>query len=171
MRAADLGRLGAETPAGRYRGGIDATACPRPLVPEGTSRRDEILAVCVVLAIGAHLLFAQLTFVFAVLLQLTTKVTRWRLSWLAIPAAAGSGLGRAGPRAAWPATPGAVRVVGYLGERALAAHLSAHYPGVADSGPGCRGKAPVAVWQARWRPLAGWRAASSDESAAPARPA
>ena len=38
----------------------------RYLVPRGLPRRDEILAVCVVLAIGAHVLFAQLTIVFAV---------------------------------------------------------------------------------------------------------
>jgi hypothetical protein len=71
----------------------------RYLVPRGLPRRDEILAVCVVLAIGAHVLFAQLTIVFAVLFHLTTKVTRWRLSWLAIPVAAGLGRGRPPGRA------------------------------------------------------------------------
>ncbi|MGD0242688.1 MAG: hypothetical protein ABSB59_20480 [Streptosporangiaceae bacterium] len=87
----------------------------RYLVPRGLPRRDEILAVCVVLAILVHLLFAQLTIVFAAIFHLTTKTTRWRLSWLVIPAAAGLAGVAAGPRAAVAGyTAGATRVAGYL---------------------------------------------------------
>src|SRR5690349_16778471 len=107
----------------------------RYLVPRGLPRRDEIIAVCAVLAIGAHLLFAQLTFVFAVLFHLTTKVTRWRLSWLAIPAAAGLAWAATGPRAAMAGyTAGAGRVVGYLSDSGHQAehllHVTAAFAGI-----------------------------------------
>src|SRR6266700_7635064 len=107
----------------------------RYLVPRGLPRRDEILAVCVVLAIGAHVLFAQLTIVLAVLFHLTTKVTRWRLSWLAIPAAAGMAGAAAGPRAALAGyTAGAARVGGYLGDSGHQAdhllHFTAAFAGI-----------------------------------------
>jgi hypothetical protein len=89
----------------------------------------------VVLAIGAHVLFAQLTIVFAVLFHLTTKVTRWRLSWLAIPAAAGLAGAAAGPRAALAGyTAGAARVAGYLADSGHQAdhllHLTAAFTGI-----------------------------------------
>src|SRR5689334_5021386 len=100
----------------------------RYLVPRGFPRRDEILAVCVVLAIGVHLLFAQLTFVVAVLFHLTTKATRWRLTWLAIPAAAGLAWAAAGPRAAVAGyTAGAARVAGYLGDSGHQAEHLMHF--------------------------------------------
>src|SRR5271166_4302491 len=59
----------------------------RYLVPQGLPRRGEILAVCVVLVVVAHLLFAQLTIIIAAAFYLITKITRWRLSWLLVPAA------------------------------------------------------------------------------------
>jgi len=58
----------------------------RYLVPRDLPRRGEILAACVVIAVLGHLLFAQLTLVLAVVFSLTTRVTRWRLSWLLVPA-------------------------------------------------------------------------------------
>ena len=58
----------------------------RYLVPKGLPRRGEILAACVVVAVVAHVLFAQLTLVLAALFVLTTRATRWRLSWLTVPA-------------------------------------------------------------------------------------
>ena len=61
----------------------------RYLVPRGLPRRDEILAVCLVFAVLAHVLFAQLTIILAVVFYLITRVTRWHLSWLAVPAAVG----------------------------------------------------------------------------------
>jgi hypothetical protein len=61
----------------------------RHLIPAGLPRRGEVLAVCAV-AIGvAHLLLAQLTLVLAVAFAVAGKVSRWRLSWLLAPAAAG----------------------------------------------------------------------------------
>src|SRR5580700_1490122 len=60
----------------------------RYLIPRGLPRRDEILAACVVLVVLAHVLFAQLTIILAAVFYLITKMTRWRLSWLAVRAAA-----------------------------------------------------------------------------------
>src|ERR1700684_4052238 len=60
----------------------------RYLVPRGFPRRAEILAACVVLLVLGHVLFGQLTIIVAAVLYLITKLTRWRLSWLVLPAAA-----------------------------------------------------------------------------------
>jgi hypothetical protein len=51
--------------------------------------RGEVLAAAAVLIVLAHALFAQLTGLIAVACHLTGRTTRWRLSWLATPAAAG----------------------------------------------------------------------------------
>ena len=89
----------------------------RYLVPRGLPRRDEILAVCVVLIVLAHVLFAQLTIILAVVFYLITKMTRWRLSWLAIPAVAGlvwtAAIGLRAAAAGFAAGPG--RIADYLG--------------------------------------------------------
>jgi hypothetical protein len=54
-----------------------------------------------VLVLLAHLLFAQLTFVLAVVFAGISKASRWRLSWLTVPAACGLAWTLAiGPRAA-----------------------------------------------------------------------
>ena len=89
----------------------------RYLVPMGLPRRDEILAVCVVLTVLAHVLFAQLTIVLAALFSLITRMTRWRLSWLTVPVAVGlAGTAAAGPRtAAARFADGPARVADYLG--------------------------------------------------------
>jgi hypothetical protein len=91
----------------------------RYLIPRGVPRRGEFLAASAVLVVLAHVLFAQLTLVIAVVLWLTTKITRWRLSWLAAPAAAGLVWTLAeGPRAAAAGfADGPAQVVGYLGAR------------------------------------------------------
>jgi len=131
----------------------------RYLVPRGLPRRDEILAVCVVLAIGAHLLFAQLTMVFAVLFYLVTKVTRWRLSWLAIPAAVGLAWAAAGPRAAVAGyTAGAARVAGYLGDSGhQAEHLMHFTAAFAGLGTWLPRQLPLALLAgAAEAALAGW---------------
>ncbi len=60
----------------------------RYLVPRGFPRRGELLAACVVLTVLVHVLLAQLTIIVAAVLFLVTKLTRWRLSWLILPAAA-----------------------------------------------------------------------------------
>jgi hypothetical protein len=63
-----------------------------------------------------HLLFAQLTIVLATVLYLITRATRWRLSWLTVPAAAALAWTAAvGPRAAAAGfTAGPARIVDYL---------------------------------------------------------
>ncbi|MFY9654929.1 MAG: hypothetical protein WAK38_33680, partial [Trebonia sp.] len=73
----------------------------RHLIPTQLPRRGEVVAAFAVLVLLAHLLFAQLTFVLAVVFAAVSKTTRWRLWWLAVPAAAGLGWTLAiGPRAA-----------------------------------------------------------------------
>ena len=92
------GTLGAETPAEVVTEAEQMPRRARYLVPRGLPRRDEVLAVCVVAVVLAHLLFAQLTIVLAAVLYLITRVTRWRLSWLTVPAAIASGRRAAAPR-------------------------------------------------------------------------
>jgi hypothetical protein len=73
----------------------------RHLIPTQLPRRGEVVAAFAVLVLLAHLLFAQLTFVLAVVFAVVSKTSRWRLWWLAVPAAAGLGWTLAiGPRAA-----------------------------------------------------------------------
>ena len=61
----------------------------RHLIPAGLPRRGELIAVCVLAILVAHLLLAQLTLVLALVFAVVSKVSRWRLWWLAAPAAAG----------------------------------------------------------------------------------
>ena len=61
----------------------------RYLVPRDLPRRGQILAACVVIAVLAHVLFAQLTLVLGAVFAVTTRATRWRLSWLLVPAIVG----------------------------------------------------------------------------------
>ena len=108
----------------------------RYLVPRGLPRRDEILAICVVLAILVHVLFAQLTILIAAVLYLITKVTRWRLSWLMAPAAVGLAWTLAvGPRAAAAGfAAGPARIADYLGASGHQAdhllHFTAAFTGI-----------------------------------------
>lgn len=104
----------------------------RYLIPEQFPRRGEVAAACVVLLLAAHLLFAQLTFLLAVVFAGIGKATRWRPSWLAVPAAAGVvwtlAVGPAAAAAGFAAGPG--RIIGYLG-----AHGALHVHGAfADVG-------------------------------------
>src|ERR1035441_6149144 len=89
----------------------------RYLLPRGLPRRGEILAACVLLIVLGHVLFGQLTMVLAAAFYLITKMTRWRLSWLMIPAAAGVAWTIAvGPRtAAAGFAEGPAQVARYLG--------------------------------------------------------
>jgi hypothetical protein len=115
----------------------------RYLVPRGLPRRGEFLAACAVVIIGLHVLFAQLTLVIAVACYLTGKATRWRASWLLLPAAAaivwmlavGPGAAAAGFIA------GPAQIVDYL---TAAGHLL--HPGAAFAGAG--------NWLPRQLPLA-----------------
>ncbi len=107
----------------------------RYLVPRGLPRRDEILAACVVFAVLAHVLFAQLTIILAAVFYLITKVTRWRLSWLAMPALAGLAWTATAPGAAVAGyTAGAARIASYLGDGGHQAdhlmHFTAAFAGI-----------------------------------------
>src|ERR1700722_7069147 len=88
----------------------------RQLVPAGLPRRGELIAVCAVLILLAHLLLAQLTLVLALVFAVAGKITRWRLCWLFAPAAAGLGwMLAAGPGEALAGfAAGPVSVLGHL---------------------------------------------------------
>ena len=61
----------------------------RQLIPTGLPPRGRVMAACAVLILLAHLLLAQLTLGLAVAFTVTGRVSRWRLWWLTVPAAAG----------------------------------------------------------------------------------
>jgi hypothetical protein len=89
----------------------------RYVIPRDTPRRGEFLAAIGVLLVVLHLIFAQLTLILALIFYGVTKVTRWRPSWLAAPAAAGFGWTLAiGPAAALAGfTAGPQLVAAYVG--------------------------------------------------------
>ena len=131
------GTLGAETPAEVVTEAEQMPRRARYLVPRGLPRRDEVLAVCVVAAALVHVLFAQLTIILAAAFYLITRVTRWRLSWLTVPAAAGLAWTAAiGPRAAAAGfTAGPAQIADYLGASGRQAshllHFTAAFTGMA----------------------------------------
>jgi hypothetical protein len=108
----------------------------RYIVPRGLPRRGEFLAACLVFLVVAHVLFAQLTLVVAVAFVLVTRVTRWRLSWLAAPAVIGLAWTAAvGPRAAAAGlADGPAQVLRYLGasghQAAHVLHFTAAFTGI-----------------------------------------
>jgi hypothetical protein len=108
----------------------------RYLVPKGLPRRGEILAACVVAVVLAHAVFAQLTLILAVVFALTTRATRWRLSWLMVPVVVGLGWTLAvGARAAAAGfAAGPAQVIGYLGASGHqldhALHFTAAFTGI-----------------------------------------
>jgi hypothetical protein len=61
----------------------------RRLIPAELPRRRELVGVCAVAVVLAHLLLAQLTLVLAIGFALAGRATRWRLGWLLAPAVAG----------------------------------------------------------------------------------
>ena len=132
----------------------------RYLIPTGLPRRDEILAACVVIVVLAHVLFAQLTIILAAVFYLITKMTRWRLSWLAVPAAAGLAWAVAvGPRAAAAGfVAGPAQIADYLGASGHQAdhllHFTAAFTGIGTWLPR---QLPLAVVAgAAEAALAGW---------------
>lgn len=148
----------------------------RYLVPRGLPRRDEILAVCVVFAVLAHLLFAQLTILLATAFHLVTMVTRWRLSWLAVPAAAGlAWTAAAGPRAAVAGfAAGPARIADYLGASGHQAdhllHFTTAFTGISGWLPR---QLPLAILAATAEAvLAGWLSwlHTDEQDVRPARP-
>ena len=148
----------------------------RYLVPRGLPRRDEVLAVCVVAAVLVHVLFAQLTIVLAAVLYLITRVTRWRLSWLVVPAAAGLAWTAAvGPRAAAAGlVAGPAQIVDYLNASGHQADHLLHFTGAfAGLGSWLPRQLPLALLAGvAEAALAGWLSwLHTDESdLPPARP-
>jgi hypothetical protein len=122
-------------PAEVVTGAVRMPRRARYLVPRGLPRRGELIAACTVVVVAAHILFAQLTIVIAVLLYLTGKATRWHRSWLIAPAAVGAIWTLVvGPRAAAAGfTAGPARVAGYLGasghQVSHALHIGAAFAG------------------------------------------
>jgi hypothetical protein len=106
-----------------------------------------MLAVCLVFGVLAHVLFAQLTIILAVVFYLITRATRWRLSWLAVPAAAGLVWTVAiGPRAAIAGfTAGPAQIADYL---SASGHQADHLLHFTDAFSGIR------TWLPRQLPLA-----------------
>jgi hypothetical protein len=96
----------------------------RYVIPRDTPRRGEFLPAIGVLAVLLHLVFAQLTLILALVFFGVTRLTRWRPSWLAVPAGAGFLWTLAiGPAAALAGfTAGPVQVASYLG--GIAGHSS-----------------------------------------------
>ena len=120
----------------------------RYLVPRELPRRGEILAACLVLAVLAHVLFAQLTIILALMFSLITRLTRWRLSWLLVPAAVALAWAAVvGARAAAAGfADGPAKVAGYLGARGHQVDHVLHFTG-AFSGMGSwlPGQLPLAI--------------------------
>jgi len=131
----------------------------RYLIPTQLPRRGEVVAAFAVLVVLAHLLFAQLTFVLAVVFAAVSKTSRWRLWWLAVPAAAGLAWTLAiGPRAAvagFAAGPAQVRA--YLGGGHLLDRLLHPHGVFADAGGWLPRQFPLAlIAAAAEAALAGW---------------
>jgi len=108
----------------------------RHLIATDLPHRGEVMAACGVLILLAHLLLAQLTLGLAVVFAVIGHVSRWRLWWLTVPAAAGLAWALAvGPgHAAGGFAAGPAQVVGYLGHGHLIERLS--HPLVAFAGVG-----------------------------------
>jgi hypothetical protein len=116
-----------------------AERMPRPgryLIPGDVPRRGELIAACAVLALVAHLLFAQLTLILAVAFVIITRLSRWRPVWLAVPAAAGLvwvlAIGPAAAAAGFGHGP--AQIASYLGgvgrHPGRLGHLGAAYSGI-----------------------------------------
>jgi hypothetical protein len=119
----------------------------RPPIPTGSPQRARVTAACAVLILLAHLLLAQLTLGLAVAFTVTGRVTRWRLWWLTVPAAAGlvwalaigPGLAGAGFAA------GPAHVLGYLGRGDLLEGLRRPQGPFAGAGSWLPRQLPIAL--------------------------
>jgi hypothetical protein len=112
---------------------------PRPgryLIPGDVPRRGEFIAACAVLAVVAHLLFAQLTLILAVAFVIITRLSRWRPGWLAVPAAVGLiwvlAIGPAAAAAGFAQGPSQIAAyIGGVGQHpGRLGHLGAAYAGI-----------------------------------------
>ena len=132
----------------------------RYLIPLGTPRRGEVLAALAVVAALAGVLLAPVTLLLLVAFCTTSKISRWRPLWLAVPACCGAvWLLAAGPGTAAAAFGAATRSVAAVFSRLLPD------PPVLASLPGAEvhdlaGQFPVALivaaaaaafaWWVRW---------------------
>src|SRR5277367_6378532 len=98
----------------------------RDLISTGAPHRVQVMAGCAVLILLAHLLLAQLTLGLAVGFTVTGRLSRWRLWWLTVPAAAGFAWALAiGPGLAWAGfAAGPAHVFEYLSGGDLLGRLS-----------------------------------------------
>lgn len=144
-----------DMPAQVVPGKGNAPRRARYLIPTQLPRRGELLAACAVALLAAHLVFAQLTFVLAVVFAGIGKASRWRLSWLAAPAAAGLIWTLAiGPgNAAQGFGAGPAHILGYLSAHGLV-HLHGAF---ADASTWLPRQAPLALVAASAEAaVAGW---------------
>ncbi len=151
----------------------------RHLIPTSpVTRRRRAMACCAVLLLLGHLLLAQLTLGLAVAFTVTARLSRWRLWWLTVPAAAGLvwalaiGPGRAGAGfAAGPA-----HLLDYLGRGDLLGGAEASLVGTVrprGAGSWLPGQLPIALIagaaEATLIGWPGWRR-TGQQAARPPRP-
>jgi hypothetical protein len=143
----------------------------RHLIPAGLPRRGELIAVCAVAILVAHLLLAQLTLVLALVFVVVSKASRWRLWWLAAPAAAGLAWTlAAGPaHAAAGFTAGPSAILWHLGGGHLAGRAGQPLAGFGGARNWLPRQVPIAlVCGAAEAALIGWLAwLHTDEWAVP----
>jgi hypothetical protein len=144
----------------------------RHLIPTELPRRGEVMAAFAVLVLLGHLMFAQLTFVLAVVFAGVSKASRWRLWWLTVPAAAGLAWTLAiGPRSAAAGfAAGPAQILGYFSVHPLDRLLHPH-GAFAGSGHWLPTQFPLAlVAAAAEAALVGWLDwVHTDEWAVPPR--
>jgi hypothetical protein len=131
----------------------------RRLIPAQLPHRGEVIAAFAVLALLAHLLLAQLTFVLAALFVAVSRATRWRLWWLTVPAAAGLAWTLAiGPRSAAAGfAAGPAQILSYLGGGHALGHLLTLHGAFAGAGDWLPRQFPLALAAAAAEAaLAGW---------------
>jgi hypothetical protein len=147
----------------------------RHLIPTGLPPRGRVMAACAVLILLAHLLLAQLTLGLAVALTVTGRVSRWRLWWLTVPAAAGLvwalAIGPAAAVAGFAAGP--AHVLDYLSRGDLLERLGRPAGLFAGAGSWLPRQLPVAlIAAAAEAALIGWldRLRTDESTARPRRP-
>ena len=117
------------------------------------------MAAFAVLVLLAHLLFAQLTFVLVAVFAAVGKTTRWRLWWLAVPAATGLAWTLVtGPRAAAAGfAAGPAQILAYLGSGHPLDRLAYPRGAFAGAGSWLPSQFPLALMAAAAEAaLAGW---------------
>lgn len=116
----------------------------RSLIPVSLPRRGQLIAVCAVTIVGAHLLLAPLTLLLTAVFAVTSRVSRWRMWWLLGPTLAGL---------AWTLALGPDKAVaGFIaGPSDLLAQLDGHARGIGHSTVDFAG---MSKWLPRQFPIA-----------------